>query len=744
MSSRLAILLSSLLLVLPEVVAAAEPDQGTPKPTRPKPFFLRYYTPPELEIEAKIPQYKLPLKPEQIANWESASKHFKCNGTAELILKNGFAVEEGWGEELGFISSAYANLPEGVPMFVTVDTALHIQHILYDQLFGEIETTYMVKDLEAITAEALVWFDRAYRSQQRAAGISTKGAAAVRRNVAYFALAARLLDPKASVPEYAKREVTEELRKIEKGKIAQSPIFIYRMDYSMFKPRGHYTKSDRLGRYFQAMTWYAQGAFLFQGGRGMFVDGGTADIQTMQAIQIGRFFVENAEAYKKWQRMHAVLEFFAGTMDDVSLADVIRMKRALDAELAAGDPASERLGESAYLRRIREKLLDLPPPKIHATTGLPIRNQMTTPEQRKQRLEQARGMRLFGRRFSLDAYAMSKLTGFAYVGKGQPFTRAGGSLGPRRGYPSSLDVMTLLGSKRAEAILREAGDAEYAHYDRELARLKSEFANLSNEDWHSNVAICRLNLIRMLLEPVPEGYPTAMRTAAWQDRSLSTALAAWAQLKHDLVLAQKQPYAELWRLAESAAGYVEPLPLVYAEIRATNSATSRGLQELYPEAFGEEKKNILGDDILYLSHLEGFNGWLDQLLAITLKELRHEPLSFLDTLFLRSAGTSTSAFTRRVERRLKHPAVVADVFTEPNERRVLEAATGRFNLLWVVYQLPSGKKVLGSGPVMSYYEFKQPMDVRLTDEEWRDIVEEGKAPAPPEWMKTFLSRRPKK
>ena len=111
--------------------------------------------------------------------------------------------------------------------------------------------------------------------------------------------------------------------------------------------------------------------------------------------------------------------------------------------------------------------------------------------------------------------------------------------------------------------------------------------------------------------------------------------------------------------------------------------------------------------------------------------------------FLASTFFKLDGVLGAIDPELKRPAVVADVFTEPNKRRVLEVATGRFNLLWVVYQLPSGKKVLGAGPVMSYREFKQPMDARLTDEEWRDIIDEGNAPAPPAWIKTFLTRPPR-
>jgi len=40
---------------------------------------------------------------------------------------------------------------------------------------------------------------------------------------------------------------------------------------------------------------------------------------------------------------------------------------------------------------------------------------------------------------------------------------------------------------------------------------------------------------------------------------------------------------------------------------------------------------------------------------------------------------------------------------------------------------------------MSYYEFKQPMDNRLTDEAWRDLLE-ANPPAKPEWISNYAEK----
>jgi hypothetical protein len=39
---------------------------------------------------------------------------------------------------------------------------------------------------------------------------------------------------------------------------------------------------------------------------------------------------------------------------------------------------------------------------------------------------------------------------------------------------------------------------------------------------------------------------------------------------------------------------------------------------------------------------------------------------------------------------------------------------------------------------MSHYEFKQPMQDRLTDEKWREMLE-ANPPKRPEWTSTYIS-----
>ena len=66
-----------------------------------------------------------------------------------------------------------------------------------------------------------------------------------------------------------------------------------------------------------------------------------------------------------------------------------------------------------------------------------------------------------------------------------------------------------------------------------------------------------------------------------------------------------------------------------------------------------------------------------------------------------------------LEKDSKRVTLVADVHTEPNTLQVLEEGIGYLRLMIVAYKLPDGRIGVGAGPVLSYYEFKHPIEDRL-------------------------------
>ena len=83
-------------------------------------------------------------------------------------------------------------------------------------------------------------------------------------------------------------------------------------------------------------------------------------------------------------------------------------------------------------------------------------------------------------------------------------------------------------------------------------------------------------------------------------------------------------------------------------------------------------------------------------------------------------------------------AIVADVATDPNGL-VLEEATGNIFEIYAVVPV-EGKLKLAKGGVYSYYEFPHPMSDRLTDQKWREMLDNDKAPPLPAWTEAFIAK----
>ena len=80
-------------------------------------------------------------------------------------------------------------------------------------------------------------------------------------------------------------------------------------------------------------------------------------------------------------------------------------------------------------------------------------------------------------------------------------------------------------------------------------------------------------------------------------------------------------------------------------------------------------------------------------------------------------------------------AVIADVHTNPEYgyEEVLEVGVGNPFVIYVVVQDHRGNLRLTKGATFSYYEFIHPMENRLTDEGWQDMLDND-PPQLPEWI----------
>jgi hypothetical protein len=235
--------------------------------------------------------------------------------------------------------------------------------------------------------------------------------------------------------------------------------------------------------------------------------------------------------------------------------------------------------------------------------------------------------------------------------------------------------------------------------------------------------------LKALVEPAGKGTQAFMQTEAWTDKQLNASLASWSELRHDTILYAKQSYTMgatgMPQEPKPVVGYVEPVPEFYARLLALTRMTKTGLG----------KMNVLDEKAT--KRLESVESLLQKLLDIAVKELEDKPLTEAEYEFIRNFGENLEGAITGVSEAGEKTTMVADVHTDTNSKQCLEEGVGCVQMLVAAYRLPDGRILIGAGPVLSYYEFKQPMGERLTDEKWRQMLESGKAPARPKWTGSF-------
>ncbi|MFX0108710.1 MAG: DUF3160 domain-containing protein [Candidatus Hodarchaeota archaeon] len=600
--------------------------------------------------------------------------------------------------------------PTSIPSFVSSDAVLHVFHVLYDLALREVEV-YSFWDLLGNLTESML--DESYTQYLVASEGRWKEAAL--RNMMFFSVALMLIDNETTIsaefPEEVAPAVDHVLQLIDDHDSMTTDWFMgYREDFTQFVPRGHYTRSELLGRYFKAMMWYGRVSFRLQPD--------VTDIpneigkdNTAQAILISLALTEGVaglpgspEGLVVWDAIYEPTAFFVGSADDLLPAEYL----TLIEDVYGSDILISDLDDEDLLEQFIDEALLLREPLI---LGHPVPDTKTIAE--------TMGLRFMGQRYIPDSYIL-----------GQLVYKNVGTLANPRLLPMGLDVMAALGSERAWELLED--EKQYENYVSQMEMLWDMLANITDSEWTHNLYYLWLYSLLPLLSDPGEGYPFFMQSEAWVDKQLSTALASWTELRHDTILYAKQSYTwEFTGMPEPVKGYVEPVPALYARLASLCAMMISGL----------DARDLLSS--LISEKLQDLHDLLLDLKTISIKELEGTSLNDTDFSLIDNIGKTLGIIAS-----LPHDdyltsdadddmAVIADVHTDPNDGVVLEEAVGRPMVIYVAIQV-DGQVILTRGGIMSYYEFTHPMDDRLTDEAWQEIIEQGEEPPLPSWTTSFV------
>ncbi|MDF2907591.1 MAG: hypothetical protein K0R34_2912, partial [Herbinix sp.] len=662
--------------------------------------------------EAESAGYKIEKDLSNIENIDQFTGFTKDQ--IKKLINNGFVVLPTQTTKMYYTYDS--NEYTGVPNFITSDSVLHLYHQFYDKSLINVETAYLYKDLELMTKQML---DKSLVLLNALEDDELKELQ--KKNVIYFLTARMLMLRSTEIPI----TIDEELLTLAKNEyalcnkaegIAKSPLLNKDVDYSQFTVRGHYTRTEELGRFFRTMMWFGTVPYAFYSGDVYQYE------KVLQALLISYMTFAKSEEIsdaKLWSNIYLPTSQYVGLSDDI---DVFTMNK-LRKEVFGDQENPNRFNDEEYYSKLEAAVRELPEPQIQ---GKVILSSLDTEKQ----------FRFMGQRYILDSDILQDLI--------TPILRP---------IPSGLDVMGVLGSDLAEQLQFEVYKPQdkWEDYTEHYKEWKEKVAGYGSDYWSTNLYTGWLWTLQDALKEYDSnsGMPFFMTTQAWKNKALSTALGSYTELKHDTVLYGKQAMAEMGGPVEFADyHYVEPQVELYAKLYYLTDYTITTLKD----------RGMLNESLL--NGANEYKELLQFLMNCSIKELRNEPLSKEENDSLLRYGGSLENISNSFLKGIvdeDYPNIeisdmlVSDVSSADGS--YLSLGTGYFDQIYVIAPM-NGKLYLCRGSVYSHYEFVS--NERLTDEEWWElngikIIHEDYAdypeisepsdqrPAQPEWINTFKS-----
>jgi len=570
-----------------------------------------------------------------------------------------------------------------LPVFVSVDAILHAIYSGHGAMLMSIESDALAPALVR-TLTALRRTLAARRAQLPPPVVSDLDV--------YLTVAQRLLHRESDdgAPLLAESAAAVDAVLAAEGERALAEVELFgrrrMVDFSQFTPRGHYASGPmwfahdavEIEHYFRAMTWLSRLEFNLvsrdcrSSQPGSAPDPAETPREAVAALALAEL-AEASGSLPALARFEQTYATFAGHREDASLPQLLALGRR--AGVRARDPdAFPRLRAAIGEGFVRTARLHFMPEGV---ARLPVIATM------------------FGARTVPDVEPLEALV----------HDRV-----PDRTALGFADVGYLLGHDRARAYLAD----DLARFPTLAAQLDAGRARLRTGNARGDDLYRRwLTAVLALAAPTAGAAPSFMRTEAWADARLNSALVGYAQIRHNYVLLAGQGYDSYG--CEIPDGYVEPAVEVYDAL----------------VAFARRARAVDPAHAAYFARVEGVLGTLR---AIAATERAGRPLSEAQRRWLGMVseyipsggyGGSSGAppkytgwyfdlFPDREIGAQKSAVFVADYFTLTNAGvvRYLGAEAPRLAVFVVDAGGPSRLMV---GPVARGFEASSAIDHRLDD-----------------------------
>lgn len=557
-------------------------------------------------------------------------------------------------------------------IILTSDFLFYLEHLFLDYSLRYTEEEYLIDDFELFLSRAIELTEKRYSDY---ASDSIRDS--YERVMAYLYVPLKILNDNTAIPPAFRDYVNEEISLVNAQAFdRKSPVFLRKEDYTQYKPRGHYTSSEELKKYFKAMMYLQRMRFEAD------ADIPDRHLFTRCIIMLADITQTN-EIKSIFAPIKDIISFYLPKSDDITFSEAYKL---FPAEIRQENLLDNALLDD-YVSRLRENADAVIRSDILADTeNMPLY------------------AGLMGQRYIFDSHLFTELV-YPAVGKftgtrSEAFTLGSGV----RLFPRSLDLFYLIGSQTAGKILTDQQDNAYENYSRQLNNMREVYEQLDDNNLYNRM-LAQYSL--MLKADIDICF---MNNALWKYKTLNTALGSWAYLRHDVILYAKQSYtAKITSAKPMPEKEIYFIAEPYNELYSIMKNDMEFISGKLSDYTGDQKYSDASEAIVSMIELQM------QIGETTMKgksSQRSSDVKYALALTERVLKQFLSGSSKE-----ENAVMIADIHTDPNSRQVLEVGTGRIMNMHID---KSGN--VFTGGIIPFYEFKQPADKRLTDEEWREMI----------------------
>ena len=627
--------------------------------------------------------------------------------------QKGFAVVPAQHNQLFQVyeSNDYACFPN----FVTTDLFVQLYHLYFDCALREIEE-HKLDSIVALLCDRGIELVNARLAQENDKQLRD----AAEWLSAYFAVARALQDSTVVIEgetptvvenklhftgKYAADAKDEVLKVVASGDDL-SPFMGYydvKFGYSLFRPRGHYTRKPCLQRFFRTMMWLQTVPF------------GTDNAnQLVRALLLADIVGSDSRLTSLYRQITEPLTFLMGQPDNVDIMQVYQ-------ELTkAAMPLRQLVSNKKALADVRKQI------ELIAEKQIRIKPKYLNTSVYK--------INLMPQRYQPDGEVLQEMVDYD-------------NTPPHRLKPSGLDVFAAMGVSAAERILihEQHEESRWSGFLPMLGRMKTL---MNGTDWQKTICNQWMKTLQANADK-DQRAPYFMLSPEWDKKSLNAMLAGWAELKHDAILYAKQP------MGAECGGGGPPDPLTKGYVEPNVSFWQKAIDLLNSTEQTLAKYKLMTEKISQATN--DIREEAEMLLRLSKKELEGRKLTDEEFDQISKIGSNFEYISLNlvqepdqslmgwsdVQGPDRSVALVADVYTanafnNRDHKCILYEAVGQADEIYVVVEI-DGMLYITRGAVLSWREFDRPLDdQRLTDEEWQEYLKTHPRSGVPEWMEEII------